>query len=72
MWGSSIHGKVLLKAYVITTGAIFFLVILAHILRVAAEGTRLLKEPSFILTTLLATGLCVWALLLLRRSFGRS
>jgi hypothetical protein len=57
-----------MKAYLITTGIIFALITLAHILRVFAEGPRLAKDPVFILLTLLAAGLSVWAWRLLRSS----
>ena len=49
------------RAYVIATGAIFGLITLAHVWRVYEEGTRLLTQPGFILTTLLSAGLCLWA-----------
>ena len=55
-----------MRAYLITTGIIFALITLAHILRVFAEGPRLAKDPFFILLTLLAAGLSVWAWRLLR------
>jgi hypothetical protein len=55
-----------MKAYLITTGIVFALITLAHILRVFAEGPRLAKDPFFILLTLLAAGLSVWAWRLLR------
>ena len=57
-----------MKAYLITTGVVFALITLAHILRVFAEGPRLAKDPVFILLTLLAAGLSVWAWRLLRSS----
>lgn len=55
-----------MKAYVITTGAVFGLITLAHVARVVAEP-KMAKEPFFILLTLLAAGLCVWALRVLLR-----
>jgi hypothetical protein len=33
------------RAYVITTGVIFGLIVVAHVLRVIVEGSRLVKEP---------------------------
>jgi uncharacterized membrane protein YdcZ (DUF606 family) len=60
-----------MKAYVITTGAVFALIILAHIVRMFAEGWHLLKEPSFALASLLAVALLVWAIRLFRQ-FPRS
>jgi hypothetical protein len=56
-----------MKAYVITTGIVFALITLMHILRAFAEGPRMVKDPIFILLTLLAAGLTVWAWRLLRR-----
>jgi protein-S-isoprenylcysteine O-methyltransferase Ste14 len=56
-----------MKAYVITTGAVFGLLTLAHICRVFVEP-NLAKEPWFILFTLLALALCLWAWRVLRRS----
>ena len=56
-----------MKAYVITTGTIFGLITLAHIWRVIEEGSRLAREPWYILLTLAAAGLCLWAVRLVRR-----
>ena len=55
-----------MKAYVTTTGAVFGLLTLAHIARVFAEGPRLATEPSFVLITVAAAALCVWAWRLVR------
>ena len=55
-----------MRAYVITTAAVFALLVLAHVVRVALEGTRLLTEPDFVLATLIPAALCVWAWRLLR------
>jgi hypothetical protein len=57
-----------MKAYLITTGIVFALITVAHILRVVAEGPRVAKDPVFSLLTLLAAGLSVWAWRLLRSS----
>jgi hypothetical protein len=54
-----------MKAYVMTTGAIFGLIVLAHVARVVAEGPRLATDPFFVLLTVLAAALCVWAVRLL-------
>jgi len=56
-----------MKAYVITTGIIFALIVVAHILRAIAEGPALAKDPHFILLTLLAVALCIWAVRLFQR-----
>jgi hypothetical protein len=50
-----------MKAYVVTTGSIFGLIVLAHVARVVDEGARLAKEPSFILLTVAAAALSFWA-----------
>lgn len=54
-----------MKAYVMTTGAVFGLIALAHVWRVLAEGTRLAMEPWFVLLTVIAAALCLWACRLL-------
>jgi len=57
-----------MKAYVITTGAVFGLLTLAHIWRVIEEGPQLATEPWYVLITVAAAVLCLWALRLLWRS----
>jgi len=57
-----------MKAYVMTTGAVFGLLTLAHIWRVIEEGPHLAKEPWWVLITVAAAVLCLWALRLLWRS----
>ena len=54
-----------MRAYVATTGAIFGLLVLAHIWRVFEEG-HLAEDPWYLLITLVAAGLCLWAWRLLR------
>jgi len=56
-----------MKAYVMTTGVVFGLLTLAHIWR-AGEEPHLATEPWYVLITLAAADLCLWAVLLLRRS----
>jgi len=50
-----------MKAYVLTSGAIFGLITLAHVWRVLEEGQQLAREPWFVLLTLAAAGMCLWA-----------
>ena len=57
-----------MKTYVMTTGAVFGLITLAHVARIVVEGPRLVTDPGFILLTLAAAALSVWALWLLRLS----
>jgi hypothetical protein len=55
-----------MKAYVMTTGAVFGLIALAHLLRILAEGPHLATDPFFVLLTLVAGTLSLWAWRLLR------
>jgi hypothetical protein len=57
-----------MRAYGITTGIVFALVVVAHILRAIEEGSQLVKQSPFIITTLAAAALFAWAMSLLRRS----
>jgi len=57
-----------MKAYVMTTGAVFALLTLAHLLRIILEGPHLAREPLYVLITIAAAGLCIWAWRLLRLS----
>jgi hypothetical protein len=57
-----------MKAYVITTGAVFGLLTLAHIWRVFEEGPHLMTEVPWVLITVAAAALCLWACRLLWRS----
>ncbi|MGE5194211.1 MAG: hypothetical protein ACM3U2_17095 [Deltaproteobacteria bacterium] len=64
-----------MKAYLITTGAIFGLIAAAHLWRAIAEGTNLTTEPVHYLIEcalgVLAAALAVWAGRLFRAQ-GRS
>jgi hypothetical protein len=55
-----------MKAYVMTTGAVFGLITLAHVLRIIAEGPHLVTDPWYVLLTLVAAALGLWAWRLLR------
>jgi hypothetical protein len=61
-----------MKPYLITTGTIFALLALAHLLRTIVEWPRLATDPWFILQGpgigVAAGALCFWALRLLRLS----
>lgn len=54
-----------MKAYVMTTGAIFGLLTVAHLWRMIAEG-GLVRDPWYILITVAAAALCLWAWRVLR------
>ena len=55
-----------MRAYLISTGAIFALVALAHVWRVIAESPELATDPWFVLLTILAVAMSAWAFRLLR------
>jgi hypothetical protein len=55
-----------MKAYVVTTGSIFGVIVLAHVWRVVEEGPHLATDPSYILLTAAAAALSLWAWRLLR------
>jgi len=55
-----------MKAYVMTTGTVFGLITLAHILRLIAEGRHLMTDTWFVLLTVATGTLCLWAWRLLR------
>jgi len=54
-----------MKPYLITTGTLFALVAVAHLLRTIAEWSRLTTDPGFILEGpglgLLAAAVALWA-----------
>jgi hypothetical protein len=56
-----------MRAYVATSGAVFGLLVVAHIWRVIEEGPALAKDPWFIAITSAAAALCLWA----GRTLGR-
>jgi hypothetical protein len=60
-----------MKAYVITTGAVFALLTLAHLVRIIVEWPHLTKNPFFLLITVATGGLCLWAWRVLRLSTRR-
>jgi len=57
-----------MRVYTITSGIIFGLITVAHLLRIAAEGRHLATEPLFLVLTLLSASLCAWALALVVRN----
>lgn len=56
-----------MKAYVITTGAIFALITVAHVLRMVTENPGLATDPIYLLLTIASAGLSIWAWQVLRR-----
>ena len=57
-----------MRAYVMTTGTLFGLLVLAHVWRMIEESPALATDPWYILITLVAAGLAVWAWRLVRLS----
>ena len=57
-----------MRTYVMTTGVIFGLLVVAHVWRMIAESASLATDPWYLLITVAAGLLSLWALLLLRRS----
>jgi hypothetical protein len=50
-----------MKAYVLTTGVVFVLILAAHVARLLSEGVHLLATPVFAFTSALSVGLSFWA-----------
>jgi len=57
-----------MKAYVVTTGLLFGVLVVAHVLRAIQEGAHVMTDPIWVLITLLAAALCLWAWQVLRAS----
>jgi len=55
-----------MKAYIVTTGTLFGLIVVAHALRVVAEP-HLAADPWYILLTAAAAGISIWAWRLVRQ-----
>jgi hypothetical protein len=47
---------------------IFGSITVAHVWRVISESRSLMKDPFFVILTLLSAGFCVWAARLVRSS----
>jgi uncharacterized membrane protein len=57
-----------MKTYVITTGAIFGLLTIAHLLRMVLENPDLASEPFYLGITAASAAMCIWAVYVLRRA----
>jgi hypothetical protein len=55
-----------MKAYIMTTGTLFGLLVVAHIWRAIEEGPAQAKDPWFILIAVTGAVLCLWAWRVLR------
>jgi len=54
-----------MRAYVVVTGTVFGLIVVAHLARLVLEGPRFV-DVFFLLATAIAAGLFVWACFVLR------
>ncbi len=50
-----------MRAYTAVTGAIFILLVGAHFLRIVDEGLGPLRDPIFVVTSLLSLAMALWA-----------
>lgn len=50
-----------MKAYLLTTGIAFGLIVVAHVWRVVSESHALARDPGFIVLTLVAASMSGWA-----------
>lgn len=60
-----------MKAYLLTTGIAFGLIVVAHVWRVVSESHALARDPGFIVLTLVAASMSGWAFYLVRAT-GRA
>jgi hypothetical protein len=58
-----------MKTYIVTTGLLFCLITVAHIARIVAER-HLARDPWYLLLTIAAAVLAIWAWRLVRASAG--
>lgn len=57
-----------MKAYIATTGIVFFLLAVAHVARILVEGTHVLTEPIFVITSIASVAIFIWAVVMFRRT----
>ncbi|HEY9382860.1 MAG TPA: hypothetical protein VIP80_05030 [Gemmatimonadales bacterium] len=55
-----------MRAYVMTTGIVFGVLAAIHVWRFIEEGSQVARNPFFLAITIVAAGLCLWAVRLLR------
>lgn len=54
-----------MRAYIATTGLLFFALVAAHALRLVPEP-HLARDPWFMLASIISLGMTVWALIVFR------
>jgi hypothetical protein len=52
-----------MRTYVVTTGLMFALLVVAHAARLAAEGPAAFHSPVFVIASLLSIGMLAWSVL---------
>jgi hypothetical protein len=57
-----------MRGYIITSGTVFGLILLAHVAKAMAEGVSTLNDPWFVGSSIVAAALAVWAIRLIRVS----
>jgi hypothetical protein len=57
-----------MRAYVLTTGVVFGLLAVIHLLRMIEKRGSIATDPWFLIITCIAAGLSIWAFTTLRRS----
>lgn len=57
-----------MRLYVVVTGIIFALVVIAHVARMITEDAALASDPIYLFITACAAGLSVWSWWVLRHS----
>jgi hypothetical protein len=60
--------EVSMRAYLLLSGVLYFLLVLAHVARLITEGTSVASSPMFSMTTVAAMLMTAWSWWLLRRS----
>lgn len=55
-----------MKTYLVTSGLLFVVILIAHIARFFAEGPGIATEPTFVISSALSIGMTGWALWLFR------
>lgn len=57
-----------MRTYLLVTATVFALLTLMHVWRVIEESTALMRDPWFVLITVISAALSVWAFRLWRQS----
>jgi hypothetical protein len=61
-----------MKAYLLTTGTLFGVLVLVHVWRAIDTEPELATDPWYVLITVIAAALSVWAFRLLRVAVRRA